>query len=249
MSWSSGPAQTSSQRVYRKLRHDIVTCTMAPGRALTEQELCRRYRTSRTPIREACHHLEREGLIEILPYRGYRVPPLTMAEYHHLNEVQLIVEPAAAALAAQRISSEQLRHLEQWVASAYRPEDAQSYYDFLEANYRLHVGIGEASANESLQKIISEVHTRLMRFFYLVISMDAYGAELRAEHRKIVQAIAGRNPDRARRSMTEHILHTMQRSLNLLVHSAAAPLRFPTAPVAPVRGPTGPRRVPSSESR
>ncbi len=227
MSWSSAPAQTSSQRVYRKLKHDIVTCTLAPGRSLTEQELCRRYRTSRTPIREACHHLEREGLIEILPYRGYRVPPLTMAEYHHLNEVQLIVEPAAAALAAQRISSEQLRRLEQWMALAYRPRDAQSYFDFLEANYQLHVGIGEAAANESLQKIIAEIHTRLMRFFYLVISIDAYGAELKAEHRDIIRAIASRDPERARGSMTEHILRTMQRSLHLLVHAHAPPLELP----------------------
>lgn len=227
MSWGSGSAATSAQRVYRKLKHDIVTCALAPGRALSEPELCRRYRTSRTPVREACHHLEREGLIEIIPYRGYRVPPLTMAEYHNLNEIQLIVEPTAAALAAQRISSELLQRLQHFVTPAYRLKDTRSYYDFLEANYRLHVGIAEASANEPLQKIVAEVHTRLMRFFYLVISMDAYGPELTAEHRGIVQAIASHDPERARRAMTDHILRTMQRSMNLLVHSRYAPLRFP----------------------
>ena len=111
---SSRPAQTNSARVYEHLKHDIVTCDFLPGKSLSEQELCRRYHTSRTPVREACRRLEKDGLIKIIPFRGYFVAPLTMAEYHSLNEVQLIVEPAAAALAAQRATPDQLKQIEQW---------------------------------------------------------------------------------------------------------------------------------------
>ena len=211
------PAQTSSDRVYRHLKHDIVTCDLLPGRSLSEQELCRRYHTSRTPVREACRRLEKEGLVRIIPYRGYFVSPLTMAEYHNLNEVQLIVEPAAAALAAQRATPPQLKAIQSAAARVYRAGDRKSYYAFLEDNYRLHVGIAEGSANESLVNIVSEVHTRLMRFFFLVISVDSYGQELVAEHRSIVQAIGKRNADEARRRATEHIVRTMQRSANLML--------------------------------
>jgi DNA-binding GntR family transcriptional regulator len=211
------PAQTSSDRVYRHLKHDIVTCDLLPGRSLSEQELCRRYHTSRTPVREACRRLENEGLVRIIPYRGYFVAPLTMAEYHNLNEVQLIVEPAAAALAAQRATPAQLKVIQAAAARVYRAGDRKSYYAFLEDNFRLHVGIAESSANESLVNIISEVHTRLMRFFYLVISVDSYGSELVTEHRSIVQAIGKRDADQARRRSTEHIVRTMQRSANLML--------------------------------
>ena len=211
------PAQTSTDRVYRHLKHDIVTCDLLPGRSLSEQELCRRYHTSRTPVREACRRLENEGLVRIIPYRGYFVAPLTMAEYHNLNEVQLIVEPAAAALAAQRATPAQLKVIQTAAAKVYRAGNRKSYYAFLEDNFRLHVGIAQSSANESLVNIVSEVHTRLMRFFYLVISVDSYGPELVAEHRSIAQAIGERDAEQARRRCAEHIVRTMQRSANLML--------------------------------
>jgi DNA-binding GntR family transcriptional regulator len=226
MKRNTRPAQTSSQRVYGHLKHDIVTCDFLPGKSLSEQELCRRYHTSRTPIREACRHLEKDGLIKIIPFRGYFVAPLTMAEYHNLNEVQLIVEPAAAALAAQRATPDQLQKIQEWAEYVYRVGNQKSYYTFLDRNYNLHVGIAAASGNESLVEIISEVHTRLMRFFYLVISVDSYGPELVSEHREIVRAIGNRDPKTARQRTAEHIVHTMQRSANLLLSSTRSQLGF-----------------------
>jgi DNA-binding GntR family transcriptional regulator len=226
MSRNTRPAQTSSERVYRHLKHDIVTCDFLPGKSLSEQELCRRYHTSRTPIREACRHLEKDGLIKIIPFRGYFVAPLTMAEYHNLNEVQLIVEPAAAALAAQRATPDQLQKIQEWAEYVYRVGNQKSYYTFLDRNYSLHVGIAAASGNESLVEIISEVHTRLMRFFYLVISVDSYGPELVSEHREIVRAIGNRDPESARQRTAEHIVRTMQRSANLLLASTRSQLGF-----------------------
>lgn len=226
MAKGSVPVQTNSQRVYRSLKHDVVTCALLPGKSLSEQELCRRYHTSRTPVREACRHLEKEGLIKIIPFRGYFVAPLTMTEYHNLNEVQLIVEPAAAALAAQRATPEHLKRIQEWAEYAYRVGNQKSYYTFLERNYRLHVGIAEAAANESLCNIIADVHTRLMRFFYLVISVDSYGPDLVVEHREIIKAIGNRDSEQARVRTAEHIVRTMQRSANLLLASTRTQLGF-----------------------
>lgn len=220
MAHGPAPVQTSSERVYRSLKHDLVTCALLPGRSLSEQELCRRYHTSRTPVREACHHLEREGLIKIIPFRGYFVAPLTMTEYHNLNEVQLVVEPAAAALAAQRATPEHLKRIRECCEYVYRIGNQKSYYTFLERNYRLHVSIAEASENESLCEIVAQIETRLMRFFYLVISVDSYGPELVAEHQGIVRAIGKRDSEAARQRSAEHIVRTMQRSTNLLLASA-----------------------------
>lgn len=224
------PAETSSHRVYGHLKHDIVTCEFLPGKSLSEQELCRRYHTSRTPVREACRRLEKDGLIRIIPFRGYFVAPLTMAEYHSLNEVQLIVEPAAAALAAQRATPAQLKQIHGWAEYVYHIGNQKSYYTFLDRNFNLHVGIANASGNESLVEIVSAVHTRLMRFFYLVISVDSYGPELVAEHREIVRSISNRDPEGARQRSAEHIVHSVQRSANLLLASTRSQMGFLDSP-------------------
>ena len=85
--------------LYRKLRQDIVECVLTPGKSISEAELGRLYKSSRTPVREACRRLEHEGLIRITPFRGYAIAPLSVGEFHDLQELQLIFEPSAAALA------------------------------------------------------------------------------------------------------------------------------------------------------
>lgn len=216
---------TTADRLYRSLKQDITTCVLLPGTPFSEAELCRRYHASRTPVREACHRLEREDLIKIVSFRGYFVAPLTLAQFHNLHEVQLIVDPAAAGLAALRATPAQLHSMEKCARYQYRVGVKTSYYAFLQRNFHLHVGIAEASQNADLVAMVTSIQTHLMRFFYLIIAMDAYGSELVQEHEKIVAAIRARNPAQAQRSSAEHIRKTIQRSAGLFMTSTEARLR------------------------
>ena len=64
---------TESKRIYKELKQDVVTCTLAPGLSISEQEMCDRYRASRTPVREACRKLCEESLMQLVPFRGYNI--------------------------------------------------------------------------------------------------------------------------------------------------------------------------------
>ena len=215
---------TTAERLYRSLKQDVTTCVLLPGTPFSEAELCRRYRSSRTPVREACQRLEREGLIRIIPFRGYFVAPLTLAEFHNLHEAQLIVDPAAAGLAALRATPAQLKEMENCARYEYRVGIRTSYYTFLQRNFHLHVGIAEASQNMKLVEIVTSIQTHLMRFFYLIIAMDAYGNDLVEEHEKIVSAIRARNPRRAQQYSAEHIRKTIRRSAGLFMTATEARL-------------------------
>jgi DNA-binding GntR family transcriptional regulator len=215
---------TTADRLYTKLKQDVITCVLAPGSPFSEGELCRRYRTSRTPVREACRRLEREGLVTIIPFRGYFIAPLTFAEFQNLQEAQLITEPSSASLAAQRATPAQLKAIEAAAKYEYRVGQRNSYYTFLQRNFDLHVGIAEASQNEHLVEIATALQTRLMRFFYLIIAMDAFGPDLVEEHEKIVSAIRGRNPEMARQRAAEHVRKTIERSARIFVQSTRSRL-------------------------
>src|SRR5437660_6246428 len=114
---------TTANRVHKQLKSDIVTCKLAPGRCLSEMELAKRYSASRTPVREACRRLEHEGLIRIIPFRGYMIAPLSVAEFHDLEEMQLIFEPEAAALAAERADDDELDQMRELATYEYRVGD------------------------------------------------------------------------------------------------------------------------------
>ena len=75
--------------VYESLRSDILTCRLAPGDDMREQELAERYAVSRQPVREALLRLEREHLVTVQPRQGYRVNPISLADARDLLRFRL----------------------------------------------------------------------------------------------------------------------------------------------------------------
>jgi len=199
---------------------DIVTCTLEPGLSISELEMCERYKASRTPVREACHRLCSESLMQMIPFRGYSIPSLTIEEYRNLNELQAVVEPAVAALAAERATESQVKEIESWACYEYYAGQKNSYYTFLEWNRNFHICIAAASRNHAFLDVVRNVQTRLMRYYYLVIVMDSYGQELIAEHQDLVRAIKTGDPELARTRATEHLTNTNRRSANVDLRSA-----------------------------
>jgi DNA-binding GntR family transcriptional regulator len=216
-----GVKMTESSRVYRGLKQDVATCVLTPGSSVSEADLCKRYKASRTPVREACRRLGDEGLIQIIPFRGYIITPLTIEEYRNLYEVQSILDPMIAGLATERATPEQLKEIEYWASYEYHPGQKTSYYTFLEWNKQFHIAIATASGNQALVEIVSNMQARLMRYFYLVIVMDSYGPQLVAEHHEIVRAIRSGNVQAARERAAEHVMNTVNRSMNVDVRSAS----------------------------
>jgi DNA-binding GntR family transcriptional regulator len=206
---------TEATRVYTELKRDIVTCSLAPGLSLSELEMCSRYSASRTPVREACRRLCDDSLMRMTPFRGYSITPLTIEEYRNLHELRVLVEPGIAALAAERATPEQLRDIELWASYDYRSSQKSSYYTSLEWNRKFHISIAAASRNQSLLEIITNTHTRLMRYSYLVIVVDSYGPQLSTEHKALVRAIRARNPTLARECALEHLNKTETRGLRV----------------------------------
>ncbi len=221
--------KTIVDRLYRKIRQDIIECELSPGLSLSEAEFGRRYEGSRTPVREACRRLENEGLICIVPFRGYSIAPLSIAEFQDLEELQLMVEPSIAALAAERATERQLDEMAALATYQYKVGDAESYRQFLQTNHQLHALIATSTRNLQMAELVGNVHVRLMRFFYLGIRLDAYGPALVNEHLNLVEAIRRRDAEGARQKAREHILNAINRSATLLMGA----LRFGEAVFEP----------------
>src|SRR3970040_1475183 len=89
-----------SDRAYERIRHDIISCLLAPGTEISEAQLCSHYKIGKPPVRMALNRLAHDGLVRAIPRRGYRVTPVTVKDVHDVFELRLMLEPPPARTAA-----------------------------------------------------------------------------------------------------------------------------------------------------
>src|SRR6202045_4579584 len=100
--------------VYESLRSDILTCRLAPGDEMREQELAERYAVIRQPVREALLRLEREHLVTVQPRQGYTGSPISGADARALVRFRLALEPACVAEAIEHGRNDVLNHRDEY---------------------------------------------------------------------------------------------------------------------------------------
>jgi len=187
------------ERVYRRLRSDILFCRLTPGADLHEMDLARGFAVSKSPVRDALLRLESEGLIEVLPRKGYRIAPLSIKMARELREA---VEPVCMLGAAVSADDEALAALDTW-----RNFDlAHGFPAWVEYNRNFHVALVALSPNSRMVATAVGVIEQCERLSHLAIA--AYqntraGGPL-AEHGEIIDALQARDGARAAALLARH---------------------------------------------
>jgi DNA-binding GntR family transcriptional regulator len=138
--------------VYEALRRAIISLRLAPGEPLEELELCRRYRVSRTPVREALIRLASEDLIELEPNRGAKVASVQFVDVVDHYEAMDIFQPVICHFAAVRRTPDDLVAIKACLAEFREALARESDEAIILANFNLHDAIACAAHNRSLEK-------------------------------------------------------------------------------------------------
>jgi DNA-binding GntR family transcriptional regulator len=207
VSRKAAPYRSEKERIYKKLRSDIITLALAPGKLLVESALARRFGVSKAPIREALAILQRDGLVESLSRKGYLVTPITINDVHELFEIRTAIEGAAAELAATRITPREIDYLATLQPPAVGAR-GPALGKFLDYNREFHLAVARASRNHRLVQLIEEATDEMSRAI-------AASYEI-GEHATILEALRAGDPTRARTAMVEHIRRSQSRALGRL---------------------------------
>jgi DNA-binding FadR family transcriptional regulator len=201
-----------------------------PGEGLPNtQDLSAELGVSRSALREAIKVLGAKGMLEVRPRTGTRVlprsswnlmdpellgwcgPTLDADLVRSLLECRHLIEPGAAALAAQRATNPQLAAIE---AALERMAQAPSLDERVEADLDFHVAVLRASGNLFLAQWGLTVSSVLLVAFRLSTgASDSYDVAFSA-HRDVVEAIRLRDAAGADRGMRA-VLGAMAHDLRL----------------------------------
>ena len=181
------------QHVYDQIKHDIITCKLAPGEAISENQFLERFQVSKTPIREALTSLVQDGLVEYTPNRGFRVTPVSVTDIQEIFEARIFIEAEIFRLAVKKISDAEIDELEKhnWVeGDAKSPEHAEA---FLESNRKFHTTLAAAARNRRLLWFYEILMNEAQRLFYLDISLHNNEFRWGHGHEGIIQALRNRD--------------------------------------------------------
>ena len=188
--------------VCRAIRDDIVSGAYPFGSRLTEELLARRFGVSRMPVREALLTLDSEGLVTTLRRAGACVAEPTEQEAADLLEIRALLEPLGAARAAQRRTEAHLKVLRGTVRlGRERARDGQPA-DLRALDGWFHETLAQASGSPSLVALLTQVRRKIVWVGAAPAVPPA--ADSWAERGAIVDAIARRDPSRARALMAAH---------------------------------------------
>lgn len=201
----SAVSETRTLEVYRQIKKRILRLEMPPGSSFTEAELAVACGTSKTPVREALAHLQREALVEVVGRTGYRVTPITLKQARDLFGLRIVLECEAAALAAANTARpDQIRHLEELSASNYCPDNSASVAEFLTRNTDLHAAIALLGRNDRLAAVLHGVLEELVRPFHVGLTLSQRADEIAHEHSELIESIVAGDVKAARHAAATH---------------------------------------------
>lgn len=202
------------EKTYEYLKSGIFSGRFTSGERLTEEHLAEELGVSRTPVREALHKLEQDGLIEPLESRGFCIPRDSAEEIEDLFELRTVLEGYTLKIICERITEEQIAMLEGIVNKADDALKRKRIEEVFHWNTQFH---------DTLHSLVADKR----RFHSLIVNMRKYvlryrkdtlqylGAAKRASdgHRQIILSLKLKDPDLCERVMRIHIRQSKEDAL------------------------------------
>lgn len=191
------------ERIYEQLRADILNCALAPGAEIREGELALRFGVSKSPVRDALMHLQREGLVITLPRQGYRVSPVSLADVDDMFHLRAALERACMERIVRHASDEQLGSLDRF----RRFEDADWSGGFIDYNRSFHRGLAELGRNARMRDQLGDLIDQMERVVRVSVANVNKGDPQMVvrEHCNLIDALQARDTRRAERIAERHI--------------------------------------------
>ena len=209
-SYKKRPSLSIREKVYEQLKSAILSGHYTPGEKLAEEHLAERLGVSRTPVREALHKLESEGLVKLRKKRGFVVSRDTKEEVEELFELRSILEGYTLRLISQTISAETLKQLNAFVQNAEEALRRKKISEVFKWNTRFHDTLHELVANKArLHRLIVNMRKYVLRHRKDTLRYPDGGRRAVEGHKKILLALGLKDPELCERVMREHIREAM----------------------------------------
>ncbi len=195
------------EEVAGALRAALVAGQMQPGTVYSAPVLAARFGVSPTPVREAMLDLAKEGLVEVVRNKGFRVTELSDTDLDEITELRQLIEVPTVAKLAGKVSTNalaQLRPLAVTIVEAARAGDLIAY---VEADRRFHLELLGMSGNTRIVATVGELRMRSRLFGLRQLAERGLLVASAEEHVRLLDLLAAAEADPVADLMRQHLAH------------------------------------------
>ncbi len=193
------------RKIYDHLREQVLNGEIEPHQHLIEARIARDIGTSRTPVREALHSLELEGLIESKPRVGYVVKSISEQEVEEICEIRMAIEALATRWAMEKAHKNLVEELKKNISISDEKASRGDVKTFVDLDARFHEIIARFSGSQRLLELAKTLRRHMLR--YRVQSIYSIDNVLRAieGHKGILREIEKRDLDGVNKAIRHHM--------------------------------------------
>ena len=198
---------------YETIKELILTLKVAPGTQLQIEMLAEQMGVSRTPVREALLRLEQDGLTQVVPRVGVFVTGISKRDLEELYELRELLESRATEEAAQRLTDDDLDHIDHLLEeskAAVKPGEVEK---FLESEIAFHQILTQSAQNRRLISIMDSLGDLSYRWRIISLKSQENVRLTLIEHQGIAQALRQRDGKKAGKLMGDHIRSASERMI------------------------------------
>jgi DNA-binding GntR family transcriptional regulator len=201
-------ADSLREQVSRALEAALVAGELRPGQIYSAPSLAEEFGVSATPVREAMLDLVKDGFVEVVRNKGFRVLEVSEADLDQISEIRLMLEVPATARAAAVLTPDDFRQLAEIAEEITDSASHSDVISYLDADRRFHVKLVSAVGNPRLTDLIDRLRrqTRLSGLADLARAGRLVASA--HEHHELLAAMQAKDTDAAMRLMNAHIGHT-----------------------------------------
>lgn len=198
-------ARTLRQSVTDAIRQGILQGDLLPGDQVNQAQIAEQLGVSRGPVREALGHLEEEGLIKNVPYKGTFVTEITGEYICELYSIRRVIETFAAWQAAELATAEDLAELDMVLNEMYVAADLADMSRMGTLDIQFHYLICRSSHHNLLLQMWKSIEIGIRRCLVLRHRIYHSPAEVIGTHPDILTAIKAGEAAQAAAILGTHI--------------------------------------------
>lgn len=198
-------AADSVNRVYAAIQRMAVNFEFRPEQRINEVELAAQLKVSRTPVREALNRLVIEGLITLVPNKGFFCRPFDVDQIMSLFEVRAALESLAVGLAAERATDEGIDELIAFWTEVRAQGGTMTPDELTDRDEAFHIRIAQLAGNLEVVRMLEGINARIRFVRRIEIENPSRRVTTFDEHLAVAEALKARDKGLAVRRMSDHI--------------------------------------------